>query len=62
MDVLPAPPTVITGSLDFLRGSSPFSVLFGSNRIGGPRDCLREELEVENRGLVAILTSLEEGK
>ena len=52
MDVLPVPPTVITGSLDFPRGRS---VLFGSNRIGGPRDCLREEME--NRGLVAILHS-----
>ena len=55
MDALAVPPTATTGSLDFFRGIS--SVLFGSNRVGGPSDCLRAEFEVENRDLVAIWTS-----
>lgn len=43
----------MTGTLDFLRGAISGSTI---TREGGPRDCLRELLEVEKRGLEAIYT------
>ena len=43
----------MTGTLDFLRGANSGSTI---TREGGPRDCLRELLEVEKRCLEAIYT------
>ena len=43
----------MTGTLDFLRGAISGSTI---TREGGPRDCLRELLEVEKRCLEAIYT------
>ena len=46
----------MTGTLDFLRGGLAPNSGSTITREGGPRDCLRELLDVEKRCLEAIYT------